>query len=76
MKYFILYAACLAVSMYFVDIDSDNSLFSVVAPIGIGLFIFLIIIWLVLKGASSQNQTNSSDGAPFSSDGDCGGGDC
>lgn len=76
MKYFMVYAACLAVSMYFVDIESENSLFSIVAPIGIAVFIFLIIIWLALKGASSQHQTNSSDGASFLNDGDCSGGDC
>lgn len=76
MKYFMLYVACLATSMYFVDIDSANFLFSIVAPICIGLFIFLIITWLIVKGASSQHKTGSSDGVPFSGDGDCGGGDC
>jgi hypothetical protein len=73
MKYFIIYSACLALSMYFVDMESDNFLLSVVAPIGIGISILLIIVWIVLKGASSQ--TNTSDAAPFSSGSDCGGGD-
>ena len=74
MKYFIIYSACLALSMYFVDIESDDFLFSVIAPIGIGISILLIIVWMILKGASSQ--TNTSDAAPFSNDTDCGGGDC
>jgi len=78
MKYFLIYAFCLAVSMFFVDIESENILFSIFAPIGIGVFILLIIIWLVLKGAESQNGIGNADGAPYSSDGDCGGGggDC
>ena len=76
MKYFILYSACLAVSMYFVDVNSENYLFSVVAPTSVGISITLIIIWLVIEGGTSQIKTNSSDGVPFSNDGDCGGGDC
>lgn len=76
MKYFLIYAVCLAVSMYFVDIESDNFLLSVIAPIGIGVSVLLIVIWIVLKGASSQTQTIAGDTASSSNDGDCGGGDC
>ncbi len=71
MKYFIIYALCLATSMYFVNIESDNFIFSVIAPIGIGTFILLIIGWLILKGAN--NQSNTVGSTHFSDIGDSGG---
>jgi len=64
--------------MYFVDIESENIFFSVFAPIGIAVFILLMIIWIGIKAVESQSGIGYSDGAPYSSDGDSGGGggDC
>lgn len=76
MSYFLIYATCLAISMYFIDLTSDNFWFSVAAPVSTGVSILLIIIWFIIKGASGSNQAHSSAAAPLSNDVDCSGGDC
>ena len=81
MKFFLIYAAGLATSLYIMDIHSDNVVFNLLAPIGIAVFAFLMLAWLAAKSASASGRSASSDSTPFFGDsgGDgCsgGGGDC
>lgn len=81
MKFFLIYAAGLATSLYIMDIHSDNVVFNLLAPIGIAVFAFLMLAWLAAKSASASGRSASGDSTPFVGDsgGDgCGGGggDC
>ena len=77
MKYFLHYAASLALSLYFTDIGSDDTLFNLIAPVGIGVFTFLMIVWLALKAESGQSSVAANGSSHLSSstgDNGCDGG--
>jgi hypothetical protein len=58
-------------SWYFTDLSSDSFLQSIVAPIGIFIFLISFLLWLVIKGGMG-GKANSGDTGGGSFDGGCG----
>lgn len=74
MKSLIIIIAGLVISYHFTDIRSENSLYSVIFPIGVFIFLCSAVIWLTLRIGNRSGGSSSADSGGYisSSDNDCG----
>ncbi|SEQ13553.1 hypothetical protein SAMN03080615_00584 [Amphritea atlantica] len=78
MKSIVIILAGLWISWHYTDLHSDQTLFNMVAPLGVLIFGASLAVWLVLRmgsgGRGSRSDGYSGDSGGFF-DGDSGGGD-
>ena len=80
MKALLFILAGLLGSYYFTDIRSENSFYSVLCPVGVFLFLLLLMLWVAQrKAAGARDHSSGDSGAGFispsndcSDDGGCG----
>lgn len=74
MKSLIIICVGLWASWRYTDLYSDQTLFNMVAPLGVSVFVIALTLWLVLntplKGKNKKADGYGSDGVDF------GGGSC
>ncbi len=74
MKALLIIIIGLALSWHFTDISSDSAARSVLAPIGLAVFLISLCIWLVFRAGFGKSLGRGGLGDSFF-DGDGGGGD-
>lgn len=76
MKSLLIICIGIVITLHFTDLESESTLASVVAPVGVTVFLISISIWLVMFfHGRSISQTTSRDGGSggFGDIGDGGG---